>query len=50
MLLLRSLQNQFSVSVHLDSECCKYLWSKFPGLPKAKLKEVIFVGPDIEKL
>jgi hypothetical protein len=31
-------------------ECFKYLCKKVPGLSDAKLKEGIFVGPDIRKL
>ncbi|GFU24274.1 uncharacterized protein TNCV_3395931 [Trichonephila clavipes] len=31
-------------------ECFKYLCEQFPGLSDAKLKEGIFVGPDIRKL
>jgi hypothetical protein len=30
--------------------CFKYFCSKSPGLSEAKLKEGIFVGPDIRKL
>jgi hypothetical protein len=33
-----------------EGECFKYLCKKFPGLSDEKLKEGIFVGPDIRKL
>ena len=33
-----------------DGETIKYLSSKFPRLPEAKLKEGVFVRPDIRKL
>jgi hypothetical protein len=33
-----------------EEECFKYLCKKFPGLSDAKLKEGIFVGPDVRKL
>jgi hypothetical protein len=37
-------------ALQTDENCFKYLSSKFPGLSEAKLKEDIFVGPDIRKL
>lgn len=40
---------QFVKALPKDSECFKYLGSKFPGLMEAKLKEGVFVGPDIRK-
>jgi hypothetical protein len=33
-----------------EGECFKYLCEKVPGLSDAKLKEDVFVGPDIRKL
>ena len=33
-----------------DGECIKYLCNKFSGLSEAKLKEGVFVRPDIRKL
>ncbi|GFT93230.1 uncharacterized protein TNCV_2219961 [Trichonephila clavipes] len=33
-----------------EGECFKYLCEQFPGLSDAKLKEGIFVGPDIRNL
>jgi hypothetical protein len=39
-----------SVKAWPKGECFKYLCKKFPGLSDAKLKEGIFVGPDIRKL
>jgi hypothetical protein len=41
---------QFVKALQRDGNCFKYLCSKFPGLSDAKLKEGIFVGPDIRKL
>jgi hypothetical protein len=41
---------QFVKALQRDGNCFKYLCSKFPGLSEAKLKEGIFVGPDIRKL
>ncbi|GBO41656.1 hypothetical protein AVEN_134408-1 [Araneus ventricosus] len=33
-----------------DGECFKYLCDQFPGLSQAKLKEGVFVRPDIRKM
>jgi hypothetical protein len=44
------LMKQSVKALQRDGNCFKYLCSKFPGLSKAKLKEGIFVGPDIRKL
>ncbi|GFT52492.1 uncharacterized protein TNCV_14681 [Trichonephila clavipes] len=44
------LIKQFVKALDKEGECCKYLCEQFPGLSNAKLKEVIFVGPDIRKL
>lgn len=41
---------QFVKAIPKDGDCFKYLCKKFPGLSEAKLKEGIFVGPDIRKL
>jgi hypothetical protein len=41
---------QFVKAMPKEGECFKYLCKKFPGLSGAKLKEGIFVGPDIRKL
>ena len=40
---------QFVKSLPRDGECFKYLVTKFPGLAEAKLKEGVFVGPDIRR-
>ena len=34
----------------LDGNCFNYLSNKFPALSQAKVKEVIFVGPQIRAL
>lgn len=44
------LIKQFVKSLNQAGACFKYLCSVFPGLSDAKLKEGIFVGPDIRKL
>lgn len=44
------LMKQFVKALPKDSECLKYLGSRFPGLKETKLKEGFFVGPDIRKL
>lgn len=44
------LMKQFVKSLPRDGNCFKYLISKFPGLSEAKLKEDVFVGPDIRRL
>ncbi|GBN77032.1 hypothetical protein AVEN_23393-1 [Araneus ventricosus] len=33
-----------------EGGCFKYLCDQFPGLSEAKLKEGVFVGPDIRKI
>jgi hypothetical protein len=43
------LMKQFVKGIQRDGNCFKYLCSKFPGLSEAKLKDGIFVGPDIRK-
>jgi hypothetical protein len=43
------LMKQFLKALQTDKNCFKYLRSKFPGLSEAKLREGIFVGPDIRK-
>ncbi|GFU68737.1 uncharacterized protein TNCV_4400151 [Trichonephila clavipes] len=40
---------QFVKALDKEGECFKYLCEQFPGLSDAKLKEGIFVGPDIRK-
>ncbi|GFW64921.1 uncharacterized protein TNCV_391871 [Trichonephila clavipes] len=41
---------QFVKALDKEGECIKYLCEQFPGLSDAKLKEGIFVGPDIRTL
>ncbi|GFU20210.1 uncharacterized protein TNCV_3393351 [Trichonephila clavipes] len=41
---------QFVKGLDKEGECFKYLCEQFPGISDAKLKEGIFVGPDIRKL
>jgi hypothetical protein len=44
------LMKQFVKALQRGGNCFRYLCSKFSGLSEAKLKERIFVGPDIRKL
>ena len=44
------MMKQFVKALPKDGETFKYLSRKFPRLTKAKLKEGVFVGPDIRKL
>jgi len=41
---------QFVKALPEEGPCFEYLTAKFPSLSDAKLKEVIFIGPDIRKL
>uniref|UniRef100_A0A1B6BZC3 Uncharacterized protein n=1 Tax=Clastoptera arizonana TaxID=38151 RepID=A0A1B6BZC3_9HEMI len=41
---------QFTKALPKDGSCFKYLCRKFPNLSEAKLKEGVFVGPDIQKM
>ncbi|GBM69221.1 hypothetical protein AVEN_210442-1 [Araneus ventricosus] len=41
---------QFVKALPKEGECFKYLCGQFPGLSEAKLKEDVFVGPDIKKM
>ncbi|GBM92804.1 hypothetical protein AVEN_182696-1 [Araneus ventricosus] len=41
---------QFVKDLPKDGECFKYFCDQFPGLSEAKLKEGVFVGPDIRKM
>ncbi|GBM60777.1 hypothetical protein AVEN_233841-1 [Araneus ventricosus] len=41
---------QFVKALPKDGECFKYLCHQCPGLSKAKLKEGVFIGPDIRKM
>ncbi|GBM98729.1 hypothetical protein AVEN_79228-1 [Araneus ventricosus] len=40
---------QFVKALPKDGECFKYLCHQFPGLSEAKLKEGVFIGPDIKE-
>ncbi|GBN48916.1 hypothetical protein AVEN_150707-1 [Araneus ventricosus] len=42
------LMKQFIKSSPKDGECFGYLYSKFPNLSEAKLKEGVFTGPTNE--
>ena len=44
------IMKQFVKALQKDAETFKYLSSKFLSLSEAKLKDVVFVGPDIRKL
>lgn len=44
------LMKQFVKALPKEGECFRYLSEQFPGLSEAKLKEGVFVGPDIKKL
>ncbi|GFV82759.1 uncharacterized protein TNCV_4147271 [Trichonephila clavipes] len=44
------LMKQFVKALDKEGECFKYLCEQFPGLSDAKLKEGIFVWPDIKLL
>ena len=41
---------QFVKALNKDGDCFKYISSKFSFLSEAKLKEGIFVGPNIRSL
>ncbi|GBM47997.1 hypothetical protein AVEN_34334-1 [Araneus ventricosus] len=41
---------QFVKALPKEGECFKYLCDQFPGLSEEKLKEGVFVGPDIRKM
>ena len=40
------LMKQFVKALNREGDCFKYLGEKCSGLPEAKLKEGVFVGPD----
>lgn len=44
------LMKQFVKALNHDGTCFKYLGEKFSGISDAKIKESIFIGPDIRKL
>ncbi|GBO06096.1 hypothetical protein AVEN_245217-1 [Araneus ventricosus] len=44
------LMKQFVKALPKEGECFKYLCDQFPGLSEAKLKEGVFIGPDIRKI
>ncbi|GBN61969.1 hypothetical protein AVEN_148391-1 [Araneus ventricosus] len=41
---------QFVKTLPKEGECVKYIYDHFPGLSEAKLKEGVFIGPDIRKI
>ncbi|GBM61358.1 hypothetical protein AVEN_112241-1 [Araneus ventricosus] len=41
---------QFVKVLPKEGECFKYLCDQFPGLSEAKLKESVFIGPNIRKI
>ncbi|GBM59926.1 hypothetical protein AVEN_180808-1 [Araneus ventricosus] len=41
---------QFVKALPKEGECFKYLCDLFPGLSEAKLKEGVYVRPDIRKM
>ena len=41
---------QFVKEMARESNCFRYLQQQFPSLSEAKIKEGIFVGPDIRRL
>ncbi|GBL87680.1 hypothetical protein AVEN_81310-1 [Araneus ventricosus] len=41
---------QFVKALPKKGECFKYLCDQFPGLSEAKLKEGVFIRPDIRKM
>lgn len=43
------LIKHFVKALHQDSNTFKYLWTRCPTLLEAKLKEVIFTGPNIRQ-
>ncbi|GBO31714.1 hypothetical protein AVEN_69934-1 [Araneus ventricosus] len=45
-----SLMKEFVKVFPKEDECFKYLCDQFPGLSEAKLKEGVFVEPDIRKM
>jgi hypothetical protein len=44
------IMKQFAKALPKNGNCFRYVCKKFPHLSEAKLKEVMFVGPDIRKL
>lgn len=44
------LMKQFVKAIDKDGDCFKYIIHKFPGLSYEKVKEGVFVGPQIRKL
>ncbi|GBN55524.1 hypothetical protein AVEN_41000-1 [Araneus ventricosus] len=41
---------QFVKALPKEGECFKYLCNQFPCLSEAKLKEGVFMGPDIREI
>jgi hypothetical protein len=44
------IMKQFVKALPTTGNGFKYLWKKFPHLSEVKLKEGVFIGPDIRKL
>jgi len=47
MHLKLGLMKNFVKAMNQGEAACTYLWEKFPRLSEAKLKEYIFIGPQI---
>ena len=47
MHLKLGLMKNFVKAMNQGEAAFTYLWEKFPGLSEAKLKESIFIGPQI---
>jgi hypothetical protein len=41
---------QFVEALPKTGNCFKSLWKTFPHVPEAKLKDDVFIGPNIRKL
>jgi len=50
MNLKLGLMKNFAKSMNQEEAACTYLWEKFPRLSEAKMKEVIFIGPQIQDI
>ena len=50
MHLKRGLMKNFVQAMNQGEATFTYLWEKFPRLSEAKLKEGIFIGPQIQHI
>jgi len=50
MHLKRGLMKNFVQAMNQGEATFTYLWEKFPRLSEAKLKEGIFIGPQIQSI